>query len=91
VFQAVQRYVESYPVFTAGSAVKAADMALVDQFAMKILPKLKGVPTDTQDGKACLTGIESVLPEDLKEDFEHARRGDFFEWQGCEKLFDIHT
>lgn len=91
VFQAVQRYLESYPVFATGSAVKAADMALVDQFAMKILPKLKGVPTDTQDGKACLAGIESVLPEDLKEDFEHARRGDFFEWQGCENLFEIHS
>lgn len=91
VFQAVQRYVESYPVFAAGNAEKAADMALVDQFAMKILPKLKGVPTDTQDGKACLGGIESVLPDDLKEDFAHARRGDFFEWQGCEKLFEIHT
>lgn len=91
VFQAVQRYVESYPVFAAGSAEKAAEMALVDQFAMKILPKLKGVPTDTQDGKACLGVIESVLPEDLKEDFAHARRGDFFEWQGCEKLFEIQS
>jgi hypothetical protein len=91
VFQAVQRYVESYPVFAAGSAEKAAEMALVDQFAMKILPKLKGVPTDTQDGKACLGGIESVLPDDLKEDFAHARRGDFFEWQGCEKLFEIQS
>jgi len=91
VFQAVQRYVESYPVFAAGSAEKAADMALVDQFAMKILPKLKGVPTDTQDGKACLGGIESVLPEDLNEDFAQARRGDFFEWQGCEKLFEIQS
>jgi hypothetical protein len=88
VFQAVQRYVESYPVFAADNPQKAAEMALVDQFAMKILPKLKGVPTDTQDGKACLAGIENVLPEDLREDFNHARRGDFFDWQGCEKLFE---
>lgn len=91
VFQAVQRYVESYPIFAAGSPEKAAEMALVDQFAMKILPKLKGVPTDTQDGKACLAGIEGVLPEDLREDFNHARRGDFFDWQGCEKLFEVHS
>lgn len=91
VFQAVQRYVESYPIFVAGSPEKAAEMALVDQFAMKILPKLKGVPTDTQDGKACLVGIEGVLPEDLREDFNHARRGDFFDWQGCEKLFEVHS
>jgi hypothetical protein len=91
VFQAVQRYVESYPIFAAGNPVKAAEMALVDQFAMKILPKLKGVPTDTQDGKACLEGIKSVLPEDLMEDFNHARRGDFFDWQGCEKLFEVHS
>lgn len=88
VFQAVQRYVESYPVLGANKPAEVVQMALVDQFAMKILPKLKGVPTDTQDGKACLDGIEGVLPDDLKEDFAHARRGDFFDWQGCEKLFE---
>lgn len=88
VFQAVQRYVEAYPVLGSNKPAEVAQMALVDQFAMKILPKLKGVPTDTQDGKSCLAGIESVLPDDLKDDFAHARRGDFFDWQGCEKLFE---
>jgi hypothetical protein len=91
VFQAVQRYTDVYPVFAAKSPEEAQAMALVDQFAMKILPKLKGVPTETQDGKACLDGIQSVLPGVLLEDYNHARRGDYFEWQGSEKLFEPGT
>lgn len=90
VFEAVLRYVQSYPVFAAGSPEKAAERALEDQFAMKILPKLKGVDTASPNGKACLDGIASVLPEVLREDFVHARKKDFFEWQGCEKLFEVH-
>ena len=36
-----------------------------------------------------MTFTEIPIPDDLKDDFAHAKRGDFFDWQGCEKLFEI--
>jgi hypothetical protein len=95
VFQAVERYVAAYPVYgDKKEPQKVKDTALVDQFAMKILPKLKGIPTgtqETQDGKACMDGIRRVLPPELVDDFDKARRRDFFDWQGSEKLFDTES
>ncbi|MBT3193263.1 MAG: hypothetical protein HN341_11975, partial [Verrucomicrobia bacterium] len=88
VFQAVLRYILLYPRAGDGEEAieKARKDARADQFAMKIIPKLKGL--DTRSGKAaqCIKEIRRLVPEELHKTFDASKERELFEWQGT--VFD---
>jgi hypothetical protein len=90
VFQAVLRYISLYPSegASAPERSKALEKATADQYAMKIIPKLKGIHLHSEDGRRCIQTFHDVIPESLRHDFGEASGREFFEWQGASALFE---
>lgn len=79
VWQSIESYMSNYPdVIKAkdddAKRKNAMDMAFEDQIVQKVMPKLRGLETRGEEGKA-LTGIGGIIPEALREDFENAKQG----------------
>jgi hypothetical protein len=93
VFQAVFKYMLLYPA--EGKSIEsrkdAFDKAEVDQYAMKIIPKLKGIDLRSEGGKECIKEIQTVIPPDLRDDFKRSHEDrEMFTWQGATKIFANH-
>lgn len=78
VLQAIEAYVTNHPAVASsdGSSDDAWRRAFEDQLMQKVMPKLRGVATDTRSGRACLSEIEDVLRAHaggIVEDFGKAR------------------
>ncbi|CAD7695366.1 unnamed protein product [Ostreobium quekettii] len=78
VLQAIEAYVTNHPAVASANASSddAWRRAFEDQLMQKVMPKLRGVATDTRSGRACLGEIEDVLREragGIVEDFNKAR------------------
>ena len=93
VLQAIENYVANHPDVRGmnDNSDDAWKRALEDQIAQKIMPKLRGVETDTEAGRACLGGIREVLDdyaEELVDDFEQARKTSYgaFRWSSADYL-----
>ena len=93
VLQAIENYVANHPDVRAASddSDNAWKTALEDQMAQKIMPKLRGVETDTKAGRACLGGIREVLStyaDGLVDDFDQARKTSYgaFRWSSADYL-----
>jgi 5-methylcytosine-specific restriction endonuclease McrBC GTP-binding regulatory subunit McrB len=83
VFNAMYRYVANYPAWLE----KRFECALADQLEQRILPRLRGLSEDTDEGaEKTLEQIEQVLAEigdgDLIVAFEQARCAPVFHFQG---------
>ncbi len=85
VFQSVVRYVANYPVRT-DDVDKARKLALSDQLAQRVFPKLRGLDCKDESVHGGFDDIHQVLSglgdEPTVEAFEVARQGDFFQWTG---------
>lgn len=70
VFQAVLRYISLYPSHgeSEQDRIKALEMAKEDQYAMKIIPKLKGIHLHSEDGKRCMQKFREIIPQNLQTD-----------------------
>jgi hypothetical protein len=79
VLQATEAYVANHPKVLRGTSGSddAWKRAFEDQLMQKLMPKLRGVPTDTKAGKECLERIDTVITnhaDGIHADFERARR-----------------
>jgi len=83
LFRAIHSYVGNHP-----GGAESAD-AWSDQFAMKIIPRLRGLECDAADVRAGLEQLQRLVPEDLHEAFERARGREFFTWVGAPELYRI--
>lgn len=81
LFRAIQAYIGAYPV--AGES----DAAWADQFAMKILPRLRGLECEDSTVAGALSRLESQVPVELQPSFRAARQREFFVWQGATELY----
>lgn len=95
VLQAVEQYVVNHPDVRAGGPNPSTDdfwkSALEDQFVQKIMPKLRGVETDTKSGQACLEEIRRIIVKStpgLTDDFEQAMKSGYgtFQWSSADYL-----
>jgi hypothetical protein len=88
VFQAVLRYLMLYP-YSKGTFKAAIEDAKVDQYAMKILPKLQGVDLQSSQWEECKNTIAAVIPKELEADFNYSfENREIFDWQGASKMFE---
>ena len=89
VFQAVLSYVSLYPSVPKHIITDTRKAALADQYAMKILPKLKGIDLKSGGGKDCIAGMRKLVPDELRDAFDESTRDhkEMFEWEGSTDLF----
>ena len=84
VYQAIVAYVVNYP--GVGNDQDALNAALADQFAQKLLPKLRGVLLDEypKELDQLKKLIDSIGDKSLTNAFEIALKGSFgqFQWRG---------
>lgn len=85
LFRAIHAYIANYP--EAVNKEEDRNAAWADQWAMKILPRLKGLECDDDEVRKGLDRLQKKLPERLGEGFERARRGDYFSWAGSSALY----
>ncbi len=94
VLQATENYVANHPDVRASKLSETNEdwqRALGDQVVQKVMPKLRGVETDTQRGRACLDAVERLLHEntpELSDDFKAAREAGYgsFVWSSSAYL-----
>lgn len=86
LFRAIHAYIASYPADTASNGSARAH-ALSDQFAMKILPRLRGLECGDRHVTQALDGLREHLPDDLVDSFGAARDREFFAWAGAADLY----
>jgi hypothetical protein len=89
VFQAAMRYVALYPIDPKAKNDGGVDDAIEDQFAMKLIPKLKGLDTTSKRGGECLRIFEEAVPPSLVPAFNQAKSDDLFEWRGAHHMFTL--
>ena len=78
VLQATEAYVANHPEVLRGTSESddTWKRAFEDQLMQKLMPKLRGIPTDTNAGKECLGRIDDVIREHadgIHGDFTRAR------------------
>lgn len=87
LFRAIHAYLTNYPGVAQGhpDRTRLLDDAWSDQFAMKILPRLKGLEVADDRVARGLDGLARLerFPDDLREAFDTARGHEFFHWQGA--------
>ena len=88
VFQAAMRYVALYPPDPKRKR-DGIQEAIEDQFAMKLIPKLKGIDTQSKRGQECLALFEEAVPEKLHKAFDIAKSDDIFDWRGADHMFAV--
>ncbi len=60
-----------------------------DQFAMKIMPRLRGLECGDREVGPRLKELRTVVPEDLHEAFDRACDREFFTWEGAASLYQV--
>ncbi len=85
LFRAIHAYVSQYPASTP----EARDDAWSDQWAMKVLPRLKGLECGARRVADGLDRLAELIPADLKAAFVQSRREDYFAWRGAADLYRI--
>jgi hypothetical protein len=85
LFRAIHTYIAQYP----GSTPEAHEHAWSDQWAMKVLPRLKGLECEARRVRDGLEALARHIPAELSESFEQARREDYFAWRGAAELYRI--
>lgn len=81
LFRAIHAYVANYP---AGGD---PDHAWSDQFAMKVLPRLRGLECGDRKVRQGLADLAALVPGELQESFDVARDREFFTWSGAAELY----
>jgi hypothetical protein len=82
LFRAIHAYLANYP-----GAGQNGDDAWADQWAMKILPRLRGVECDSRSVKPLLGELRNHVPLLLQSAFDEAREGEFFAFSGARDLY----
>ncbi len=85
LFRAIHAYIDNYP---KGEGVGPND-AWSDQFAMKIMPRLRGLECGDREVGPRLKELRTVVPEDLHEAFDRACDREFFTWEGAASLYQV--
>lgn len=81
LFRAIHAYLANYPGETAD--------AWADQFAMKIIPRLRGLECDAQRVRDGLDELAHHVPAPLADAFAAARDHEFFTWAGASDLYRV--
>jgi len=81
LFRAIHAYIANYP----GEDKDAWS----DQFAMKILPRLKGLECQARRVEDGLRRLGNHVPEDLRVAYEQACREELFAWRGAADLYRV--
>ena len=63
--------------------------AWADQFAMKIIPRLRGLETDASSVRDGLDALEAFVPDVLRDSFERARKQELFAWAGAAEMYRV--
>jgi chromosome segregation ATPase len=85
LFRAMHAYIDAYP--SSGEAARKD--AISDQFAMKILPRLRGLECREQVVRRTLDDLRPQVPDDLRAGFDAAREREFFAWTGAADLYRV--
>ena len=80
LFRAIHAYLANYPA-------PSGNEAWSDQFAMKVLPRLRGLECGDRDVRRSLDALSSLLPDELQEAFTTARKREFFVWAGASAIY----
>jgi hypothetical protein len=83
LFRAIHAYLANHPEGSDSNA------AWSDQFAMKVIPRLRGLECDARDVRDGLDHLDSFVPEDLGASFDRARTAEFFAWTGARDLYRV--
>lgn len=83
LFRAIHAYVANYP----GRDEAARHAAWSDQWAMKILPRLRGLECHDEAVGRGLDELARYVPEELRGDFDRARQGEYFRFAGASALY----
>jgi hypothetical protein len=78
LFRAIHAYIANHPVPEHGWD---------DQFAMKIIPRLRGLECGDRVVRDGLDELATHVPEVLSDAFEVARDREFFAWSGAAELY----
>jgi hypothetical protein len=81
LFRAIHAYLVNYP--------GDPKHALSDQFAMKILPRLRGLECDDTRVKRGLDQLKTHVPGELADAFLRSRERDFFAWTGSSEMYAV--
>ena len=82
LFRAIHAYLANYP----GADTDPAP-AWSDQFAMKIIPRLRGLEVGERSVRAGLDTLAEFVPDELQTSFDAAREREFFAWSGAAQLY----
>lgn len=85
LFRAIHAYIDNYP---KGEGV-GPDDAWSDQFAMKIMPRLRGLECGDREVGPRLKKLRTFVPEDLHEAYDRACEREFFTWEGAASLYQV--
>ena len=83
LFRAIHAYLANHPNGPDSVAPWS------DQFAMKVIPRLRGLECGAPEVRAGLDRLSNLVPDDLKPAFERARTRDFFHWAGAPELYRV--
>jgi hypothetical protein len=83
LFRAIHAYIANYP----GKDEAAKHAAWSDQWAMKILPRLRGLECGDEAVGRGLDDLAQYVPEELRGDFDRARQGEYFRFAGASGLY----
>lgn len=84
LFRAIHAYVALYPHTDPEVGHKEA---LADQWAMKVLPRLKGLECDDKRVRSGLEQLRALVPEELEPAFQEARNREFFSFSGAAEVY----
>lgn len=88
--QAIEHYVANHPrVRVDSKSDEPWQRAFAEQLVQKVIPKLRGLPTHSPNGKKCLDGFEELLKDSAAElvaDFANARESAQFMWTSARYL-----
>ncbi len=84
LFRAIHAYVALYPHSDPEVGRKEA---LADQWAMKVLPRLKGLECDDKRVRSGLEVLRTLVPEELLPAFQEARDREFFSFAGAAEVY----
>jgi hypothetical protein len=85
LFRAIHAYIENYPT---GAGI-GADDAWSDQFAMKVIPRLRGLECGDREVGPRLKALRAFVPAELHDAFDRATSREFFAWEGAAALYQV--
>lgn len=84
LFRAIHAYLANYP-----GAAGDPGHAWSDQFAMKIIPRLRGLECGERVVRDGLDVLAQFVPDELKPSFDAARDREFFAWSGAAQIYRV--